>query len=57
MGDQERCEGEGCPDPADFHKVDVEDVAFAREVRGCERGRVRLEGCAVGRVAGCGVQD
>lgn len=55
--DDEEGEGEGCPDPADFYEVDVEDVAFACEVRGRDRGGVRLQGCAVGRIAGCGVED
>lgn len=46
-------EEEGCcrPEPADFDKVDVEDVGFARKVAGREIGGVGLRRRVVGRVA------
>jgi len=51
MEDQEHGEGEGRPEPAELHKVDVEDILLLRKVAGREFGRVRLRSCAVGCAA------
>lgn len=46
LGEEQGEEGEGGPEPADFHKVDVEDVVLAGEV---------VDGAAGGAVVGVGV--
>jgi len=36
MSENEEEEGECGPEPADFDEIEVEDVLFAREIRGCD---------------------
>lgn len=50
MQEEEHDESEGGPEPSDLDEEAIEDVAFQREVRGCEMGRVRLR---CGTVGGC----
>lgn len=44
LGDEKRDEGESGPEPADFDKVQIEDVVFACEVVDRVRGEVEF-GC------------
>ena len=51
----EQEERERDPEPGYLDKEDVEEIAFAREVAGRVRGRVRLRDGVVGGVARGGV--
>lgn len=56
MSQGEEEEGGCYPDPADFDKVDVEDVALFGEVAGRIAGVVGLRVGEIGRVAAGGVE-
>ncbi len=57
MREDEHCDCECSPEPADFDEVDVEDIAFLGEVAGCVTGVVGLRLGEVGRNASRGVDD
>lgn len=57
MQQEEGEEGERGPEPADLDEEHVEQVAFAGEVRGRQRGGVGLQLRGVGGRAGAGVEQ
>lgn len=57
MQEEEGEEGERGPEPADLDEEHVEQVAFAGEVRGRQRGGEGLQLRGVGGRAGAGVEE
>lgn len=51
--ENEEQQREGCPEPAYFDEVDVEDVAFLGEIGGCGVGREGLVRGGVEAVVDC----